>query len=871
MLAHNRLCIPAFLLSGIFAVFVPLTGDALAAEPFPVGPGSRVCIGNTGDASSSSNDPTESAATFFEQFTVTKAGANGKFLKEHSATAEVGILFKPLIDFEASMTVFPQYSGVLGGGGPAATNKANFRLDLILRDVTEGVDLDSDKIDDIEQTSGSKTVVQDLFDPPSGTVSAAFQHDHEYEVVIRLSVKAKGAGTKADFFTDFKGARYACIDFATTLADSDGDGLYDEWETTGIDVDGDGQVDLAPDQLGLDYRGEPITLDPNKKDVLVEIDYFDCAAGGDCADGDQHTHRPQDEALDRVREVFAAAPVSNPGDEGINLWIVRDQALPHREFCNLDATCFDQIKPDNFGASDTGDPLKVAARRLIFHYSLWVHKIGDPDNPTTILGVGEVPGNDTLISLGGWTGDSGSVFEQAVTFMHELGHNLGLQHGGSDERNCKPNHLSIMSYTWAATGLLTEPGELEGVIDYSRKALPESGTLKESNLDESIGIQDGGFITFYGPPADLDGINQGGEDTPIEDDWHVGEGSGPIDWDQDGATSETPADPTDINFLGIPGCGASPGESLHGHDDWANLIYNFRATDNFLLGIHQVADETFDFETAQRVRERVWWSGLEELYEYSGKLVCGVQGDSDKFSLTRGGYATTINVHNPNRKPVTFYHKLALSLPGRDKVERRIYPLGFARLDYDEALKADCDDVREALFPDGLPEGFIEGFLVVQSPRSLDVVGVYTTAALAENGKPARHSSIDVEPVPERRTQLARPDLVIRKVDINTRCGSAITCSVSGGFEVANVGTADASPFQVSIRLQPGEKVIATVAVEQNLGPNESVTKNFDGQFAQPDLTDGSEICVAADLPADVVDERREDNNETCVAVSLTP
>ena len=30
--------------------------------------------------------------------------------------------------------------------------------------------------------------------------------------------------------------------------------------------------------------------------------------------------------------------------------------------------------------------------------------------------------------------------------MHELGHNLGLRHGGGDDTRCKPNYLSIMSY-----------------------------------------------------------------------------------------------------------------------------------------------------------------------------------------------------------------------------------------------------------------------------------------------------------------------------------------------------------------------------------------------------------------------------------------
>ena len=37
--------------------------------------------------------------------------------------------------------------------------------------------------------------------------------------------------------------------------------------------------------------------------------------------------------------------------------------------------------------------------------------------------------------------------------MHELGHNLGLRHGGDDLPNFKPNYLSVMNYSFQLTGL----------------------------------------------------------------------------------------------------------------------------------------------------------------------------------------------------------------------------------------------------------------------------------------------------------------------------------------------------------------------------------------------------------------------------------
>jgi hypothetical protein len=39
--------------------------------------------------------------------------------------------------------------------------------------------------------------------------------------------------------------------------------------------------------------------------------------------------------------------------------------------------------------------------------------------------------------------------------MHELGHNLGLLHGGDDDINNKPNYLSIMNYMYQLEGLPT--------------------------------------------------------------------------------------------------------------------------------------------------------------------------------------------------------------------------------------------------------------------------------------------------------------------------------------------------------------------------------------------------------------------------------
>jgi hypothetical protein len=66
--------------------------------------------------------------------------------------------------------------------------------------------------------------------------------------------------------------------------------------------------------------------------------------------------------------------------------------------------------------------------------------------------------------------------------MHELGHNLGLHHGGTDDLNYKPTYLSIMNYAFQFTGLRLFSGSAR--LDYARFGL----SLNEAALDESHGF-----------------------------------------------------------------------------------------------------------------------------------------------------------------------------------------------------------------------------------------------------------------------------------------------------------------------------------------------------------------------------------------------
>ena len=121
---------------------------------------------------------------------------------------------------------------------------------------------------------------------------------------------------------------------------------------------------------------------------------------------------------------------------------------------------------------------------------------------TSMSGYSDVGGQNSVISLGygGWglpqtpasEGNKWNV--KAGTFMHELGHTLGLTHGGTFynnlpndftptfEVNCKPNVQTVMSYVFQFD-LLQAPGPLNQppvkVLDYSNAG--DVATLTESS------------------------------------------------------------------------------------------------------------------------------------------------------------------------------------------------------------------------------------------------------------------------------------------------------------------------------------------------------------------------------------------------------
>ena len=134
-------------------------------------------------------------------------------------------------------------------------------------------------------------------------------------------------------------------------------------------------------------------------------------------------------------------------------------------------------------------------------------------------------------------------------------------------------------------------------------------------------------------------------------------------------------------------------------------------------------------------------------FEYAVKFVCGTSTAPVAAAMVvPGNYLTLVNVHNPG-PPLEFTHKIsmpALAAPGSMTPYQP-----FITLRYDHSADFNCRWIRSRLGAAGIPTGpFFTGFLVIQSPRELDVVAVYSAATLA-----GQAASVHTERVPVRRVQ----------------------------------------------------------------------------------------------------------------------
>jgi hypothetical protein len=332
--------------------------------------------------------------------------------------------------------------------------------------------------------------------------------------------------------------------------DSDGDGFRDSWEAApnpGVDTNCDGVKDVFLPNA-----------DPNVPNVWVELDYMD---------DDDHSHEPLAGVVAAIEQVF--------DDEGIILTIEVDDALPHADVIKMETS----VAPTAPNCEDWAyyydlkrthyDP----RRRGFYHYVIFAHQLNDCTSDTSGRSEG---GDDFVVTLGAYDGEVGTFEQQRGTLMHELGHDLGLGHGGGDgsidpdqrDMNWKPNYQSVMSYRYQFVGLDEYGGGGANLSDYSHEDLP---TLDETALDESDGLGSVLNLYFASYECPYPAVTCPG---PLGQDivcFRTNAPSGPLNWDCDEAGNLTVVS-QETNYDGVQ-------TELEGHDDWGNLDLQFQCDD----------------------------------------------------------------------------------------------------------------------------------------------------------------------------------------------------------------------------------------------------------------------------------------------------
>jgi hypothetical protein len=223
-------------------------------------------------------------------------------------------------------------------------------------------------------------------------------------------------------------------------------------------------------------------------------------------------------------------------------------------------------------------------RRPIFHYLLFGNS-QLANGASGSSGLAEVPGNDFIVTMGNWgfTTTAGAQLNQlinmqAATVMHELGHNLGLRHGGFEDANYKPNYWSVMNYLYQLAGL---DGNPSGRTAYQRwRNQKGDKTPSGCSLANSPCGSPAQFIMDYS-----DGSSSSLNEAALLEANNIGRGSTAgayADWNQNGSLTAT-SQARDLNVDGFQ-------TILSDFNDWGNLSLPFSRSYNVNSGISRTSN-----------------------------------------------------------------------------------------------------------------------------------------------------------------------------------------------------------------------------------------------------------------------------------------
>ena len=372
--------------------------------------------------------------------------------------------------------------------------------------------------------------------------------------LFRLTAKDM-ASAEENFYNveDVDNIEFTFGEIADTLVDTDGDGLYDTWEQYGVDTDGDGEVDLHLEQMGAD---------PNVPDLFVEVDWMVRPSSHFLwwETQPELNLQPTQNSMELVYKAFKkhginlhidVGPDSKDFVTGKN-WgsLSGGNEIPYEEDFILGErnSHWMDVAEDNFALN----------RRSVFRHCIFLNQWDGTGSSGVAI---DIPGQFFIVANRDFVRDMGDT-GIGGTFMHELGHTLGLSHGGFDDEGennhtqYSPAYLSVMNYSFQLSGLGGT-----GALDYSDYSLP---ALDEDALIESNGIDPWGSTTgtglttrYYCNSSAWFGLASGWRTTSLD--------SASVDFDDDGSIS-TGSLRADIN---------DDGEytMLYGNRDWGRLVY----------------------------------------------------------------------------------------------------------------------------------------------------------------------------------------------------------------------------------------------------------------------------------------------------------
>jgi hypothetical protein len=344
-------------------------------------------------------------------------------------------------------------------------------------------------------------------------------------------------------------------------------------EPTPIPISGDADNDNIPDNAeiaGGNFNGIDVYAmgaRTGQRDIFLEIDNMTSA---------EAKLNPQRAALDKFVAAFAT--------KGIALHIdVGDAFSPNFDPANYNLGNSQRLLPYNTRISLKPTPGYASVqefknqyfatdRNNVFYYMV----LGSSQNANGSAGSSgraEIIGDESMVTFGGsgWNLNTSTPEKtnqlnniMASTMMHEFGHNLGLRHGGNENKNYKPNYVSIMNYMYQLDCIGPTTGT--GIADrffrsfYGGAQYPESGLVNNARSSNcKIDFSDGGSSNL--------------NETSLNENNGMGRGAGLVDWNNDGTTQSTLN--FNLNNENFVADGDAVSDTMQDHNDWGSLQIGF--------------------------------------------------------------------------------------------------------------------------------------------------------------------------------------------------------------------------------------------------------------------------------------------------------